>query len=150
MESDLIKQKAPSLHRLAQQAALSMFSGFPLTCLESSSFQCTIWALGQMLFKRKIQLYSPFLNIFAAAMPFLHVPEELQVSRVQLHLLSAGCSQHFLCAGSTSGASWALQPAPLGAELQGPGLEQQLESSKAGAGTCTWVCFSLSPWGYAW
>lgn len=33
---------------------------------------------------------------------------------------------------------------------QGPGLEQQLESSKTGAGTCTWVCFSVSPRGCAW
>lgn len=31
-----------------------------------------------------------------------------------------------------------------------PGLEQQLESSKTGAGTCTWVCFSVSPWGCVW
>lgn len=79
-----------------------------------------MWALGQMLFKRKkTQLYSLFLNIFAAAMPFLHVPEELKVSRVQLHLPpSAGCSRHFpVCWVRTAEPAGLLLPAPLGAEL---------------------------------
>lgn len=75
-----------------------------------------IWALGQMLFKKKKNpnfIYSQFLNIFAAAMPFLHVPEELKVSRVQLHLLSLqAAASTSLCAGSGSGASWAPPASP--------------------------------------
>lgn len=72
-----------------------------------------------MLFQRKIQLYSLFLNIFAAAVPFLHVPEELKVSRVQLYLLSGGCSQHFCVLGLDQEPAELLLPAPLGAELPG-------------------------------
>lgn len=94
-----------------------------------------------MLFKKKKKknLYSQFLNIFAAAMPFLHVPEELKVSRVQLHLLSLqAAASTCLCAGSGSGASWAPPASPPRC------LEQQLESSRTGAGTCTWVVFCQS------
>lgn len=35
----------------------------------------------------KVKFYFPFLNVFAAAMPFLHVPEELRVSRVQYNCI---------------------------------------------------------------
>lgn len=42
-----------------------MLTGFPPTCLESSSFQCMIWALGQMLFKReKILNFIPSFSIY--------------------------------------------------------------------------------------
>lgn len=64
---------------------------------------------------------------------------------------SAGCSQHFpvcwIWIRSQLGSSF--QP-PSVQSSHGPGLEEQLESSKTGAGTCTWVCFSVSPWGCAW
>lgn len=155
MESDLIKQKPRSLHPPHAEACSTSSTEYVQwisTNLPGELF-ISVHDLGSgaMLFKRKIQLYFPFLNIFAAAMPFLHVPEELKVSRVQLHLLSAGYSQHFLP------VCWVHIRSQLGSpaspsQCRAPGAWPGAAAGKQqgrGGNLHMGVVF-LSPWGCAW
>lgn len=152
-ESDLIKQMQPdSLHTPHREA----WSTSSIQQLEYNKWISTnsagelsislawfgIW--GRFHSKRKkVKFYFPFLNVFAAAMPFLHMPEELKVSRVRYNCIFSihgPRPSRCLCAGSGSGADGASPAGP--ARCRVPcqaGLAPAAVSSKTWRETCTKV-----------
>lgn len=133
-----------------------MLNRFPPTCLESSSFQCMIWALGQMLCFLIQKEKNPIL--FPVSQRYLL--QQCHSFTCQKNPRSAGCNCIFsLCRlqpalpcvlDSDQEPAGLLLPAPLSAELPRawPGAaagKQQDRSSNLHMGV-----FFVSPWGCAW